>query len=57
MNKKTSKFFTMFWLTLGIIWVGAISGHVIANGNSSGILIYALAAVVSFILAILFHKA
>ncbi|MBU3934988.1 hypothetical protein KKC00_03440 [Patescibacteria group bacterium] len=56
MNKKTVKVFSIFWLFSGLIWAVAIIRHIAVKNDITGIVIYAVAAVVSIVLAFAYYK-
>jgi hypothetical protein len=56
MNKKNKKFFSIFWLIVGLIWIIAIIRHAIVKDGITEIIIYVIAAMVSFVLASIYYK-
>ena len=56
MIKKTSKIFTIFWLVSGLIWTFATIRHIVVTDDLVGTVIYLIAAIISFILAVAFYK-
>jgi len=56
MNKKTSKIFSIFWLVAGLAWLIALVKCLKAGDDIVGILIYAIAAVISFVLSFAYRK-
>jgi len=56
MTQKTSKFFPLFWFVAGLIWTFAAIRHIAVNDDLVGVVIYLIAAIISFILAVVFYK-
>jgi hypothetical protein len=56
MTKKTSKIFSIFWLVTGLIWTFATIRHIAVNDDLVGAVIYLIAAIISFIIAVAFYK-
>jgi hypothetical protein len=56
MNRKSTKFFTLFWLLAGIIWIIAATRHITLQDEITSSVIYVIAAIISFILASAFHR-
>ncbi len=56
MTKKTSKFFSIFWLIAGLAWTFAVIRHMTVKDDVIGAIIYMIAAIVSFVLAFAYYK-
>jgi len=55
MTKKATKNFSIFWLLAGIIWLIAAVRHLIVTNDITGVIIYAAAGVLSFVLAFAYY--
>ncbi len=56
MTKKTSKFFSIFWLIAGLAWTFAVVRHIAIKDDAVGAVIYVVAGVVSIVLAFAYYK-
>jgi len=56
MNDKTKKFFSIFWLIVGIVWLALALKYWLAEDDLTGAVIYGITAIVSFILAFVYRK-
>jgi len=56
MSRKNSKFFSVFWIFSGSIWLVVSIRHIMMKSDATGFLIYIIAFIVSFILAFAYYK-
>ena len=56
MDIKNSKIFSIFWLVAGLAWTIAVVRRVIVEDDIVGVIIYAVVAILSFILALAFYR-
>ncbi len=56
MEKKTSKILSIFWLVSGTAWTIAAIRHILVKDDVVGVVIYAVAAVVSLVLALAHYR-
>lgn len=56
MKKKTNKIFSCFWLISGVIWTVAGVRHFLIKDDFVGVIIYASAAAISFLLSFVYYK-
>ena len=56
MNKVKAKVFTIFWLISGIVWTIASVKRFINKDDTIIVVVYAITAIVAFLLAFSFYK-